>query len=760
MNLYRMIFVLIMSFALCISCGGGGDDDDDDSSEDVNDDSDDDADDDSDDDANDDVNDDIDDDADDDLNDDADDDVDDDTEDTTTTTTSPTTTTTAEPTTTTTTTTTTSTTTTTNPCPGVHVNFDPDESAGFFDMPFPNNLRIEDDGTIRILDYPNPRNSSVVTRYLEEGDEEAHGFGANSGVFFTFNGAIDTSTLPASPADSMDESASAFLISIDPSADDYGTMYPVRFNFMEDATVYAPANFLVMLPVQGVALLHGATYAAVLTKDIEDSLGASIVSCPDFEDVLAGNSDNADANAVYAPLRDFLATDAFILEEEIAMATVFTTNDPIPRLLAMRDHVYGYDLPAIDASGLTVLDTHGNRYLLGGTVTVPNYQAGALPYTFTGGNIEFDGAGAPIVQNNMDIRLSLSIPKGVMPENGWPVLIYSHGSGGDYGSLDRSHGPADLLAKRGIAGVSSDAPFHGDRDLYTLDEAMLFYNALNPDSFRDNEIQAAMELMSILKRLGDLRIEQSLVPDSDASGSFDGKVGFDMQWPFFMGHSQGAIVGSVMTAVDPNLKASYFSGAGASLLWNILTKKNPVDIGQLVASLGLMLSQQETDIEFNEFHSALNVIQHVSDVVDPSSLNNYMYKRAVEGRDPKHVFQAVGITDTYVDKKCQGAFAASSYMDMVGDTLDSDAVDRITYNGGAVLADDGVTGNKTAHDGTPITAAFAQYPAPVDINEDGHFVSFEYESMRRRIACFFRTYIDNGTPTFVNLIEDEDAACE
>ena len=66
-----------------------------------------------------------------------------------------------------------------------------------------------------------------------------------------------------------------------------------------------------------------------------------------------------------------------------------------------------------------------------------------------------------------------------MPEGGFPLTIYMHGSGGEwYQAINRGErpeiedapgpyagtGPAEWLARRGVATLGFDYPFHGDRE--------------------------------------------------------------------------------------------------------------------------------------------------------------------------------------------------------------------------------------------------------------------------------------------------------
>ncbi|MCA9670776.1 MAG: hypothetical protein KC503_34505 [Myxococcales bacterium] len=64
------------------------------------------------------------------------------------------------------------------------------------------------------------------------------------------------------------------------------------------------------------------------------------------------------------------------------------------------------------------------------------------------------------------INFTLTIPTGVMPQNGWPLVVYSHG-------ITRARSDmlaiANALAAAGFAALSFDNVYHGDRTICTQD---------------------------------------------------------------------------------------------------------------------------------------------------------------------------------------------------------------------------------------------------------------------------------------------------
>src|SRR5581483_11816927 len=81
-------------------------------------------------------------------------------------------------------------------------------------------------------------------------------------------------------------------------------------------------------------------------------------------------------------------------------------------------------------------DSPGVDDLYEGMYASPNFQVGTAPYLTTGGQIVLDASGAPQVNRMENLRVAMTIPKGAtMPAAGWPVVLYAHGTGGDWESF-------------------------------------------------------------------------------------------------------------------------------------------------------------------------------------------------------------------------------------------------------------------------------------------------------------------------------------
>src|SRR5258706_2747437 len=98
----------------------------------------------------------------------------------------------------------------------------------------------------------------------------------------------------------------------------------------------------------------------------------------------------------------------------------------------MRKAVYDFAAPKLVDLAYVAEDVMGVDQIYTGHYDTPNYQQGEVPYTKAGGQIEFDGSGAPKLARTETLRVAMTLPEGTMPAAGWPVVIYAHGTGGDW----------------------------------------------------------------------------------------------------------------------------------------------------------------------------------------------------------------------------------------------------------------------------------------------------------------------------------------
>src|SRR5581483_1903847 len=100
----------------------------------------------------------------------------------------------------------------------------------------------------------------------------------------------------------------------------------------------------------------------------------------------------------------------------------------------------------------------------------------------------------PVPQGMIDIHFTLTLPPGPMPDAGWPVAIYAHGTGGNADSFVND-GTAAAAAAQHVAMLGFDQIFHGERGSPTVSPEVAFFNFTNPHAGRTNNRQAALDLV-------------------------------------------------------------------------------------------------------------------------------------------------------------------------------------------------------------------------------------------------------------------------
>ena len=286
--------------------------------------------------------------------------------------------------------------------------------------------------------------------------EEAKGFGTSSGLYMSFESPINEAALPSNGASSIRSTSNLFLVNVDPDSPTRGERMPITWRVFPDETLYLPNNSLGIRLVEGGVLMPSTKYALVITTEAATPTEAFLSTFVEtrFEGSIGAAWD------IHAPLRDWIAES----EVDIAAASVFTTQDPVSELFRIRDYMHTLPRPTI-----TNVESTGIRQglfeVFEGTYQAPRFQEGDIPYTASGsGAIRFDAEGVPIIQGEETLRFALSVPiDGETPEGGWPVVLYGHGTGGNYLSFLNGRA-AVTMAHAGFAVLSIDQIHHGTRD--------------------------------------------------------------------------------------------------------------------------------------------------------------------------------------------------------------------------------------------------------------------------------------------------------
>ncbi|MBT3221835.1 MAG: hypothetical protein HN348_22385, partial [Proteobacteria bacterium] len=339
-----------------------------------------------------------------------------------------------------------------------------------------------------------------------------------------------------------------------------------------------------------------------------------------------------------------------------------------------------------------------------------------------------------------DAVFSLTIPQFTMPADGWPLVLYGHGTNGNYRSFvnDGTAGDLTLVTldngqRVRMAVLSIDAVNHGPRrheenweqswldlDPHAYDADVLFFNPINPTAGRDNVLQGAADYFALIRWVESI--------DWSASTSVTGEeICFDPDKLYYMGHSQGSTTGVGFVAHEPAIQAAVFSGAGGVLIESLLAKKNPFD---LPAALMLGLA----DPELMRHHPLLNLAQAYSEIADPVNHAQYVARYPQNANIAKHVYHTYGIGDSYTPDETQYGLVRALRLNQITNGHTPLAyVDEVLPP---------VTNNR--YQRTLVTSLFEGVGS-----NDAHFVLFDDTLAERQYSHFLASAVANGDPTVV-----------
>ena len=615
---------------------------------------------------------------------------------------------------------------------GTHVLFDlhqpstavstPTATDDFYALPFPNALRVRDDGTIDLDRYA--RVGGQIDDYIATIDRSPAHF-QNAGVFFRLDGAIDPATLPADANASLADGASVFAVDLTT-----GARMPLRTRYTALNYDFIGPNWIAALPEPGFPFHELHDIAVLVTDGVHGADGKPLARAADFDATLAGkpSSDAAVAKAqtAYAPLRAWLAANAAVAKHVVG-GTYFATGTSTRIMSDLRAAVYAQvpTPPTLAALVYDGEDQAGVDDIYEGTYPGPNFQQGDPPYSSTGGAI----TNPPTVQRMETLRIAITVPKGNPPAAGWPVVIYQHGTGGDYKSFI-SDGSGREAAKvtdasgaviAQMAMIGTDQVLHGPRAPAGTDVETAFFNFLNLQAAHDNPKQGALDAFSVVRLIH--TVDVASAPTTGAH------IKFDTSRIYFKGHSQGGLTGPLFLAAEPEVKAAILSGAGGGLIDSLLNKTQPVNIPQVVQAL--------LHDPADQYHPLLSLVQGYFEDTDPVNYGRLMFLEPPAGQSPKSIFQTLGIVDHYTPIPNIETLALGMRVQPAGPQLQAiDGLAFTTMQWGTAPISGNVAGGQA-------TGVLLEYTAPP--NDDGHFVVFDVPAAIAQSNRFLGTAAATGT---------------
>ncbi|MDX9719812.1 MAG: hypothetical protein RBU37_03630 [Myxococcota bacterium] len=591
---------------------------------------------------------------------------------------------------------------------------------GFYDFPMPSALRTDELGYPNLEYMPAPA-IALVKDAIALVQRERPGFSPLGASYFRFDAALDPASFPT-PAQSLQSDAAVQLINIDEDSPRFGERIPVYVTFRENRSVFWVTNTLIVRPMPGLQMESKTRYAAVLLHGLRAADGGAVGAAPSFEALLQGEGPLAsDYEDVFAQLEQ-----AGIAREQLISATAFETSDVLSDFVALREAILEGPSPLVE--GLQRADEGPSYVNYLGTFQSTEFFSGEAPYTqaLGAGRFEFDAEGKPLNARQVPVRFALTVPRSPSPGK-IPLVIYGHGTGGDYLTHADSNSEGAWLATVGLATLGFDAALHGERSNGVGDFEMLLLT--NPVAAREVVRQTVVDMMVLYR----LAREGAFTLDATVTG--DKSLSFEQNRGLYMGHSQGSQEGALLLAIEQGIDAAFLSAGGGGVVLSILDRDyngQPVACA-LAFVMGVKCSELTAD------HPSLNlVVQAIMDPADPLHFARHVIAEPLAGSRSKHLAMSEGTLDKETPPSTQEALAAAlglALIEPVAKTSDPlDFANAVRLAPPVQLNLDGNPGK--------VTGGLIQFAG------EDHFAIYDRADARNRYIRFLESAA-SGTPVIV-----------
>lgn len=643
-----------------------------------------------------------------------------------------------------------------SPVPGTAVVFDLDADlavpAQFYDLPYPGDLRLDADGRTDHRGFPGQINNRLLRPIVALAAERRLA-PVTPFSYFRFD-----APLAERNADEWIHAhgdGPVLLLGIDDGARDYARLLPTVAS-TPSVDNYVPAHLLAVAVPPGVVLAPRSTYAFVVLRSLGDAGGAALGVSEAFAQLRAGLVPDgvlgARAADVYAPLWPALRA-AGVDIAEVAAATVFSTGDVVAELEQLSATLRARHPVAIENLRVDPVDgaDHERFCELRGEVRLPMFQAGEPPYDRDGRFVIGDD-GIPVPQREEVAPLTITLPRTPMPEDGFPLVVYFHGTDGlsdqvvDRGPVREvggapaiGEGPAHVLAAHGFATFQSAQPLNPER--YTGPAGISGRSYLNisnlgayPDTFR----QSTIEQQALLDALGELAIAAEIVSACDLEPPASGRYFLKTDRVFAMGQSLGGQTTNMVGAVDPRVAAVVPTGSGGYWAKTIITADFApgLDAKFLVASLLAVPELRD------HLHPGLQIIQSAFEPAEPLVFAARLARDPLPGQRPRSIYQPIGIDDPGFPNPIYNAMALASGTQQAGERLHPDLQRALALDGGDGVLEYDVSANALSLGGDAYTGVVVQYFD--DGVLDSHHIFAQLDAVKYQYGCFLRSLADGG----------------
>lgn len=542
----------------------------------------------------------------------------------------------------------------------------------FFDMPWPNDLRLNDDGSLDFSRYQSSKFHPLVKQIADVGSSNTKGFGINSAVYFHFEGAISDDNFPE-VTETLDDSSLAMLVNIEPTSDRYLERTPLRLDYKRTGSPYRPTNLLTLLPWGGFGLAFEAQHVAIIFNDLKTPSGKSVKQAELIKELdqpwQSGRGVNQEdfelLQAHWQKVKEYVTQNTGRSPEEVLAFTVFTTQNPVTDAFKVANSVHAIsDQEVIDSVYINTMynscDCTEQMFCLGaavvgGVVELPRWQQGESPYLLEGGNIITTETTA--IQNGTESVEIMATISCAATDRGRPVTVIATGTGGsahesmdvlyefnqpelsnpfrpEEGDIIHEKYPEEDIKFKGVS-IAVSPLYSSDRRPLQLDQisdkleewgiplsetdisAFAYYNYLNPVAGNANQIQNAADLIYVKRvayLLDEILSEGRIGQRIKEWAGLDG-VALDItrDTTGILAQSQGGSTTPLALAMDSDFVFAHLNGAAGH------SYPQPVHRGSVRNVLTPLLIGSGPK-ELDDFNP---LVQFVQTFFEPADATNY-----------------------------------------------------------------------------------------------------------------------------------------
>ncbi|MEZ4405440.1 MAG: hypothetical protein R3A52_02950 [Polyangiales bacterium] len=660
------------------------------------------------------------------------------------------------------------------------------QPATFWDQPWPSDTRLDAQGHPDLRGFPT---RASVVRGVAEVASLRRRWSALPVAYFRFRAALS----PRSLDDVISAGAASplFFIDVDPASPERGSFIPtVARTFNEDS--YLPPNTLALAPRPGFVLRPGRKYAAVVMRAANDAQGQPLALDPDFERIKSGASPGDRERAyveLFAPLWETLSMRG-VDRADVAAATVFTTGDPVADLADLGDRVvarYDVDLTDLRLAAGDSPTTHPRFCQILATMRPPQFQQGTPPFN-TDGRFTYGADGMPMtttyptVPTYGTVPVVITLPRAPMPDGGWPLVQYIHGSGGvSAQAVDRGtwrprsstnpctgetdewngvvgcntpgQGPAYVLAPRGFATAASAMPVNPER--LPGATGLAYLNFANLGAFPFTFTQGVLEQRLFVEALGRLRIPSTLIAQctgaSLPAGATEGRL--DLSRLITMGQSMGGMYTNMVGATEPTTRAVIPTGAGG--FWGYMLPQTEVLPG-VESLVGTLLGTRQVAFA----HPTLALLELAWETAEPFVYVRRLAVSPLPNHPVRSIYEPVARGDSYFAYPVYDAIAVAYGHTQAGREVWPSMQAALTLDGRGGLVPYPVMNNRTGGPMmTPYTGAVVQYEG--DGVYDPHAIYSQLDAVKYQYGCFAQSFVRTGAAVIRDPMGHAvDDACE